>query len=475
MVIRLCAQMDEVVRYAFDRLMQRKPVQEELDRYVTKILAPNVDAGGADAGLRGFLAAMLLSPEFLFRMELGLGETLADGRRMLSPHELAYALSFTLHDHPVESVLDEAQAGRLKTRDDVERVARALLDDDKLLRGREAVGSKDRPWRASKPYEIPAKPRLLRFFQEYFDYTKAADVFKDDTRHGGTHDPHRLIKDANWLVLTTLARDEHVLETLLTTDQYPIDYFNGKRDTTENLGYARVYNLPQPHWPSKELVRLPAHERAGMLTHPAWLVAHSGNFETDPVRRGRWIQEHLLGGVVPDIPIGVAAQLPDEPQHTIRERFRVVRAAECWRCHKKMNPLGEPFEAYDDFGMVRRRHLVTPQGNVLASELEMHRKSGITAEPKLPVDTSGKLHGTGEADLDGKVADAVELMQRLAKSDRVRQVFIRHVFRYWMGRNESLDDSPTLIAMDRAYVASGGSFKETLVALFTSDSFLYRK
>jgi hypothetical protein len=44
-----------------------------------------------------------------------------------------------------------------------------------------------------------------------------------------------------------------------------------------------------------------------------------------------------------------------------------------------------------------------------------------------------------------------------------------------MGRNEMLSDSKTLIAMDKAYVKSEGSFKELLVSLLTSDSFLYRK
>jgi hypothetical protein len=57
----------------------------------------------------------------------------------------------------------------------------------------------------------------------------------------------------------------------------------------------------------------------------------------------------------------------------------------------------------------------------------------------------------------------------------VRQSFVRHAFRYWMGRNEMLYDSPTLIAADRAYADSGGSFKELLVSLLTSDSFLTRK
>jgi hypothetical protein len=93
----------------------------------------------------------------------------------------------------------------------------------------------------------------------------------------------------------------------------------------------------------------------------------------------------------------------------------------------------------------------------------------------VPVDTSGELRGTGNPDLDGPVEDAIDLMNRLAKSERVRQSFVRHAFRFWMGRNETLDDSPTLMAADRAYVENGGSFKALLVSLLTSDSFLYRK
>ena len=89
--------------------------------------------------------------------------------------------------------------------------------------------------------------------------------------------------------------------------------------------------------------------------------------------------------------------------------------------------------------------------------------------------TDGVLEGTGDPKLDGEVNDAVELMNRIAKSDRARQSFIRHAFRYWMGRNETLDDSPTLMAADKAYIDSDGSFKEMLVSLLTSDSFLYRK
>ena len=91
------------------------------------------------------------------------------------------------------------------------------------------------------------------------------------------------------------------------------------------------------------------------------------------------------------------------------------------------------------------------------------------------MDATGVLSGTGDPSLDGPVKDAVDLTHRLAKSELVRQSFVRHAFRYWMGRNESLDDSPTLIAADRAYVENDGSFKELLISLLTSDSFLYRK
>ena len=467
------AQMQEAVRYAFNLFLQREPDAQELERYVTGSLEPNVRAGGNEAGLRGFLVTVMLSPEFLFRMELGLGKELPDGRRMLSPRELAYALSFALYDHVVPSLFQAAEKGKLTTREDVAREARRLLDERKLMRGQTAVAMRDAWWPTEKNMFGVALDRKLRFFQEYFGYTKATDVFKDDFRHGGAHEPRLIIRDANWLVLKILSQDKRVLEELLTTTEYPVAYRHGKNN--QRAGYASVYNL-EPGFDSQDAVTLPATQRAGMLTHPAWLVAHSGNFDNDPVRRGKWIQEHLLGGVVPDIPIGVEAQLPEAPQHTLRQRFNIVKEEYCWRCHKKMNPLGDPFEAFDDFGRYRTKHHVTAEGVVLASDLEINRNNrDLKAEPKIDVDTTGHLAGTGDPMLDGPVKDAVDLAHRLAKSPRVRQVFIRHVFRYWMGRNETYSDSPTLMAMDKAYVDSDGSISAPLVALFSSDSFLYRK
>ena len=66
------------------------------------------------------------------------------------------------------------------------------------------------------------------------------------------------------------------------------------------------------------------------------------------------------------------------------------------------------------------------------------------------------------------------MLRKLADSDRVRQVFVRHVFRFFLGRNETLSDAQALQQADKAFVDSGGSFKALVASLLTSDAFLYR-
>ncbi len=123
--------------------------------------------------------------------------------------------------------------------------------------------------------------------------------------------------------------------------------------------------------------------------------------------------------------------------------MRVTRAEMCWRCHQHMDPTGLPFEQFDLFGRFR------------------------TQEKAKPVETTGEYWGH-------RVTDPVSYVRALADEPKVRQVFLRHMFRFFMGRNEMLDDAPTLIDMDRAYEQSGGSLKEAVLVLLTSDSFLYR-
>ena len=516
----------------FKKVVFRDPTKDELNNYVVLFRASAKDGGNSEA-LRVMLMAIMMHPESVYRIEIGLGESDSSGRRMLSSTELAFAISYALTDRrPDNILLQAAESGKLRTKDEVHAQISRMLEDESL-----------------------EKPRILRFFQEFFGYNQAHIVFKDEARSGGfsyygENYPVIYERDADFFVLNILAKDKDVFRQLLTSDEYFIlnrqtfrntvfafyeqnkemidkgqlpeekskellkslglkDWkelnkkyylhgfdrgFNGSPEAIKKMGeeiptegrieypnkdksyqvisqgmhtlyqkYPMAYDLrdgeqnfllPQPY-------KRP--NRAGMLTHPAWLIAHSLNDISDPIRRGKWIRQRLLAGVVLDVPITVDATIPEDHHKTLRERLSVTEAKACWRCHQQMNPLGYTFEIFDDFGRYRTTETLD----------KLPKVNGIF--PGKPVDSRGVLAGTGEIGVDGDVKDALELIHKLANSEKVRQSFIRHVFRYYMGRNEMLSDSMTLMAADKAYLESGGSFKALLTSLLTSDSFLYRK
>jgi mono/diheme cytochrome c family protein len=519
------AQMEAAIKYHFDRTGQGEPTQDDLEKY-TDFMRAGIAESGPYFGLRNVLLAILVSPKYIYRSELGLGEPVGDGRTMLAPAELAYAIAYALTDEkPDQTLIEAAKNGRLQTREDVKREVVRLLEDDSV-----------------------EKPRILRFFHEFFGYHLAPEVFKDDARfyQGFTFFKiaERYVNDADTLVLHILEKDENVFQELLSTEEYFVahngdnaavkaeveahkklyTYFKDKpwktwgkdanaEPSQEDLQYAQslhpdfkglngagiqsimkmlspfeekgitpftysgkrsrdaqfkglmAYNIDGYNWdfPVEQPFVLDEGKRAGILSHPSWLIAHSLNATTDPVRRGKWIRERLLAGTIPDVPITVDATVPEDPHKTLRERYQVTEAEACWKCHVKMNPLGYAFETFDDFGRWRDKE-----------NMEGLPMEGNKFQTR-PVNAHGWLDGTGDKTLDGEVVGAVDLVNRLAKSRRVQQSFIRHGFRYWMGRNELLTDSQTLIAAEKAYMDNGGSFRAMLISLLTSDSFIYRK
>ena len=243
-------EMGAILDFAIQLLLERQATQADRKRYIDRFLRPNLDIASREVALTGMLTTIMMSPEFLFRMEVGLGEELPDGRRMLSSRELAYALSFTLFDYVDPTTLKAASAGQLTTKEDVAREFRRMINSrDRAVRG--AVGK--HLWVTSKGAGITdaklmeaSHPRLLRFFREYFDYVKVREVFKDDTRHDGRHDPHQRIIEADWFVLGILRDDRQVFERLLTDDWYFINPQKSKRPTFT----APPYNIDEDTpWP----------------------------------------------------------------------------------------------------------------------------------------------------------------------------------------------------------------------------------
>jgi hypothetical protein len=463
------------VNFLFEALTFRPPSGKETGTYLG-LLKDAIDDLGKEDGIILGLVPIFLDRDALFRPELAAyGKPDKHGRVMLRGHELAMAVNAAFRYLPPDEPFRQALAeGRLKTRGDVRREVTRILEDDSIR-----------------------KPRILQFFREFFDYDRAGQICKDTAAlraAGGDLSKYyvtmfSMAASTDRLVEMVLQEDKNVLAELLTTDRVVLHreedlrYFSHldklvknppKPDRKKNytpsareLGFIELPEGEPTHIriekaiarfgpglggdPNRELTTLPREQRMGILTHPSWLVSHSDAMDNHAILRGRWVRERLLGGAVPDIPITVDAMLPDEPGETLRHRMRVTLEQECWRCHQKMDPLGLPFESYTPVGLFR----LFEQGK--------------------PVDTSGEIIDSGEPALDGPVEDVFEMIRKLAASERVEQVFVRHAFRYWMGRNESLSDAPVLQAAHRAYRESGGSMKALLTALVTSDAFLYRK
>lgn len=557
----------------YARIFEREPTDLEIRKNVEQynLYLGKLYRQQATAKL---IESMILSTEFAYRTEFGEGKPDKHGRRMMSPRDASYAISYALTDSSPDEQLRKAVAeGRLSSREDYEREVRRMLNrreqwyivDENVQAANLNASATNQPI------------RKLRFFREFFGYPKALKVFKDDSRFGaGRHEQavSRLIDEADLLVEYILEKDEHVIEELLTTNKFFIyhsgdneamqsganqlrkvyEYFrkfdwetwepddiaphksfmltiwefrkvrggddkslltalkrimpalelhfsegqaNGMPYMKMGMGFwhggnvvgrtgqqmrgeqvTSYWNLDWKTWdyPPQQPASIP--NRKGILTHPAWLIAHSQNLETDPIHRGKWIREKLLAGTIPDVPITVDAVIPPDPHKTLRQRMENRTGDNyCWRCHQKMDPLGFPFEIYDDFGRFRTEENLEHPDNLIKEA-----KRGETNEfgaslpvyKTLPVDPRGVLQGTGNATLDGNVEDAFDLIDRLAKSDKVRQSIIRHAFRFFLGRNETLSDAKTLQEADKAYLASNGSFDEVIVSLLTSDSFIDR-
>lgn len=467
------AQMAAAVKLQFERVLKRQPSADESTRLVA-LMKKNIADAGRETGVRHALAAVLLTPEAVFRMEVG-GASSDQGRVRLAPREIAFALAYALTDRrPDDRLLDDAAKGRLDTHDGVAAAVSRMLADPKL-----------------------EKPRILRFFREYFGYDQATEVFKND-KDNPEHEARSLVEDTDRLVLYFLEQDKDVLKELLTTNKSFVAYktaadtkkkriaelakfedekaknpekFKNKKPPKVGRSVYESYNLTD--FPDIQPVELPREQRAGILTQPAWLVAWSKNDDNDAIHRGKWVRERLLGGVVPDIPITVDAQLPIAPERTLRDRMTVTHQEYCWKCHQLMNRTGYPFEMYDHFGRFRTEEIVLDP-EATAKNVDKKGKPLGNVMRGAPVDAKGSFDLVHGDVLKGSVSGAVEFVHAMAKSEYVEQVFVRHAFRYWMGRNENLGDGPSLQRIHRAYRESGGSMKALITAILTSDSFLYR-
>ncbi len=211
--------LEAAISFQFHRALLRAPTAEETDRFV-ELMHRNIDDAGRRIGVIATLSTVLLLPESLYRYELGQGELDEYGRVMLSPRQLAYAIAYALTDKsPDRQLLAAAEEGRLTSVDDVRREVERLLNDPQV-----------------------DTPQVMRFFDEYFEYPAAVDVFKDIKK--GHWRPDVLVNDTRLLIQRVLDDDREVLRRLLTTRE---SFVNAVVDSkTGQLQQARKVKLRTP-------------------------------------------------------------------------------------------------------------------------------------------------------------------------------------------------------------------------------------
>ena len=366
-----------------------------------------------ETGVEWVLFSMLQSPQFLYRVERG--RESSGNVTQPTAHEMATRLAYLFwQSTPDRQLLEAAQSSGLDAPDEVEALAREMLQDER-------------------------SGRLFQYFAEWLDvdqleaFDRDPEVFPDLSAEL----PSWLEQETKSLVDELLARPDGSFDELFTA---PYTYVNA--------GLAEHYGLPIPS--EEGFVKVDAPERSGVLTQ-ALMLSHDKPYRTSIVRRGLKIRTDLLCQNVPappdDVPLDLEAADSEQSQ---RERLEQHRAnPTCAGCHQLLDPIGIVFESFDAVGRFRS-----------------------IDEAGAPIITQSELTGTRDA--DGPVANVRELGARLAQSAEARDCYITQSFRFFFGREVEAADSCSMAALKQAFSESNHSLSELLIALTQTDAFLYR-
>jgi hypothetical protein len=383
------------------------------------ILLADYDAAvaefGAEEGLRFGVQSIVLSPRFLFLLELGVEGS--DSVVALTGAEVAGRLAATLwRSVPDDALLALAAEGALDTEEGVRAAADSMLSDP---RSGGMLADFARQW-----LDVEQTPSLARDNMLWPDFTP--ELSRD------------LLTESELLF-------RHVVESGGTfSDLFSADY------TFANVRVAEFYGLPGPTGDAFEKLTLPP-ERRGVLTHGSVLTAHAHFNRPSIVLRGKNVRFQLLcDPVQPPPPTVDTTLLPLEPGDTEREIAEGHAGGSCLECHKMMDPIGFGFLHFDAVGKY------TPDNG--------EDVAGLVEKPALSIvdDVSGAF--TGAAELAGK----------LANSQHAQQCYLIQSLRYVLGRKETEGDACSAAAAWRGMSQSGGNLKEAILSLVTSSTFRNR-
>lgn len=374
--------------------------------------------GLASTDLATALHAMLVSPKFLYRSELGAPS--GDHYRLTS-YEVATALSYTfLGSTPSDALLAAATAGELDDPAGIERWARALLADP---RARSQIGELVLQWVGG---------------QDVLTVDKRADLFPSfgpEVRRALASETRRFAADVAF-------DGGHTFEDLLRADYTVLDAES-----------AAFYGVPAPTSASGR-VRYADGRRAGVLGHASLLATTAHSDQTSPIRRGLLVRRNLLCEQLPPPP-PFAGGVPDvDPHATTRERFAMHTANPvCAGCHQYIDGVGFGFEHFDPVGRWRE------------------------TEAGAAIDASGDL--TDVERLGTRTSSPYTTLPQLASiiatSKAATSCFTRQYLRFSRGVRETLAERCDRLWLERKFDDAGHDLRELVVQSVLSPAFVERR
>jgi hypothetical protein len=305
------------------RAYRRPPAEQELQPLLNLVALAQKQGDGLEEGVRVSLQAILMSPNFLFRIERD--PPGHSGAYRLNDYELASRLSYFLWSSmPDGELLGLANRGELHRPAVLEAQVRRMLKD-------------------------PKADALADNFAAQWLNLRLLDRKKPDAARFPTVDDE---------LLDAMRRETLMFVTaLIREDRSILDFIDG-RFTYLNGPLARHYGIKGIDGEEFQRVSLEGDERGGIVTQASILTLSSYATRTSPVLRGKWVLDNLLGTPLPpppaDVPpleeanLGTAASL--------RQRLEQHRAsAACAACHNQMDPLGFSLENYDASGRWRTK------------------------------------------------------------------------------------------------------------------------
>jgi mono/diheme cytochrome c family protein len=376
-------------------------------------------AGGSfDEGIEQALQRLLISPEFLLRVEADPAGIPANTPYRISDIELASRLSFFLWSSiPDDELLRLAEQRQLRNPAVLERQVRRMIADERF---------------ASFVEQFAGQWLFLRNLAASIPVQQNFPDFDDTLRE-------------SFRIETEMFVDSVFREDRSALDLLRSDY------TFLNERLARHYGIPSVKGNRFRRVTLPPDShRGGLLGQGSILTVTSYPDRTSPVVRGKWILENLLGTPPPPPIPGVPPLKPPsfaDKVLTMRERIAAHRNSPvCASCHSMMDPLGLALEHFDGVGRWRALD-----------------ESGV------PIDASGALP-------DGTRFDGVDgLRTALLSSDRFVATLSEKMLTYALGRGLEYYDMPAVRLIVRDAARDGYRFTSLIKAIVESAPFQMRR